>query len=256
VIDPRALVDPAAELAPDVEVGPYTVIGAEVVIGAGTRIGPHAVIMGTTRIGERNRIFQFASVGDDPQDKKYAGERTRLEIGNGNVIREFCTITRGTVQDQGVTRIGDDNLFMAYTHVAHDCVIGSHVIMANCATLGGHVHLDDWVVMGGFSAVHQFGKVGAHAFLANNSAVTRDVPPYVMVVGQPAVPHSVNAEGLKRRGFTAEQIRNIREAYRILYRSDLLLADAVEKLQGLGVTQPEIRPFVEFIRASTRGLIR
>jgi UDP-N-acetylglucosamine acyltransferase len=256
VIDPRALVDPAAELAPDVEVGPYTVIGAEVVIGAGTRIGPHAVIMGTTRIGERNRIFQFASVGDDPQDKKYAGERTRLEIGNGNVIREFCTINRGTVQDQGVTRIGDDNLFMAYTHVAHDCVIGSHVIMANCATLGGHVHLDDWVVMGGFSAVHQFGKVGAHAFLANNSAVTRDVPPYVMVVGQPAVPHSVNAEGLKRRGFTAEQIRNIREAYRILYRSDLLLADAVEKLQGLGVTQPEIRPFVEFIRASTRGLIR
>jgi UDP-N-acetylglucosamine acyltransferase len=256
VIDPRALVDPAAELAPDVEVGPYTVIGAEVVIGAGTRIGPHAVIMGTTRIGERNRIFQFASVGDDPQDKKYAGERTRLEIGNGNVIREFCTINRGTVQDQGVTRIGDDNLFMAYTHVAHDCVIGSHVIMANCATLGGHVHLDDWVVMGGFSAVHQFGKVGAHAFLANNSAVTRDVPPYVMVVGQPAVPHSVNAEGLKRRGFTAEQIRNIREAYRILYRSDLLLANAVEKLQGLGVTQPEIRPFVEFIRASTRGLIR
>jgi UDP-N-acetylglucosamine acyltransferase len=256
VIDPRALIDPAAELAPGVEVGPYSVIGAEVVIGAGTRIGPHAVIKGATRIGANNRIYQFASIGDDPQDKKYAGERTRLEIGNGNVFREFCTINRGTVQDAGVTRIGDDNLFMAYAHVAHDCVIGSHVIMANCATLGGHVHLDDWVVMGGFSAVHQFGKVGAHAFLANNSAVTRDVPPYVMVVGQPAVPHSVNAEGLKRRGFTAEQIRNIREAYRILYRSDLLLADAVEKLEGLGVTQPEIRPFVEFIRASTRGLIR
>ena len=256
MIDPRALVDPGAELAADVEVGPFTVIGPEVVIGAGTRIGPHAVIKGPTRIGERNRIFQFASIGDDPQDKKYAGERTRLEIGNGNVFREFCTINRGTVQDAGVTRIGDDNLFMAYTHVAHDCVIGSHVIMANCATLGGHVHLDDWVGMGGFSAVHQFGKVGAHAYLANNAAVTRDVPPYVLVVGQPAVPHSVNAEGLKRRDFTAEQIRNIREAYRILYRSDLLLADAVEQLKGLGVTQPEIRPFVDFIGASARGLIR
>jgi UDP-N-acetylglucosamine acyltransferase len=256
VIDPRALVDNSAELAPDVEVGPYTVIGAEVVIGAGTRIGPHAVIKGPTRIGAGNRIFQFASIGDDPQDRKYAGERTRLEIGNGNVFREFCTINRGTVQDQGVTRIGDDNLFMAYTHVAHDCVIGSHVIMANCATLGGHVHLDDWVGMGGFSAVHQFGKVGAHAYLANNAGVTGDVPPYVMAVGRPAEPHSVNAEGLKRRGFSAEQIRNIREAYRILYRSDLLLADAVDRLAGLGATQPEIRLFVEFIRASTRGLIR
>jgi UDP-N-acetylglucosamine acyltransferase len=256
VIDPRALVDPSAELAPDVEVGPYTVIGAEVVIGAGTRIGPHAVIKGPTRIGAGNRIYQFASIGDDPQDKKYAGERTRLEIGNGNVFREFCTINRGTVQDAGVTRIGDENLFMVYTHVAHDSVIGSHVIMANCAMLGGHVHLDDWVVMGGFSGVHQYCKVGAHAFLANNAAVTRDVPPYVMAVGQPAAPHSVNAEGLKRRGFSAEQIRNIREAYRIVYRSDLLLADAVAKLKGLGAAQPEIRPFVEFIRASTRGLIR
>lgn len=256
MIDPRALVDPGAELAQDVEVGPYTVIGAEVVIGAGTRVGPHAVIKGPTRIGAGNRIHQFASIGDDPQDRKYAGERTRLEIGNGNVFREFCTINRGTVQDQGVTRIGDDNLFMAYTHVAHDCVIGSHVIMANCATLGGHVHLNDWVGMGGFSAVHQFGKVGAHAYLANNAGVTGDVPPYVMAVGRPAQPHSVNAEGLKRRGFTAEQIRNIKEAYRILYRSDLLLADAVERLKGVATTQPEIRPFVDFIGASTRGLIR
>jgi UDP-N-acetylglucosamine acyltransferase len=256
VIDPRALVDPGAELAQDVEVGPYTVIGAEVVIGAGTRVGPHAVIKGPTRIGAGNRIHQFASIGDDPQDRKYAGERTRLEIGNGNVFREFCTINRGTVQDQGVTRIGDDNLFMAYTHVAHDCVIGSHVIMANCATLGGHVHLNDWVGMGGFSAVHQFGKVGAHAYLANNAGVTGDVPPYVMAVGRPAQPHSVNAEGLKRRGFTAEQIRNIKEAYRILYRSDLLLADAVERLQGVATTQPEIGPFVDFIGASTRGIIR
>ena len=256
MIDPRAVVDPGAELAAGVEVGPFTVIGPGVVIGAGTRIGPHVVLRGPTRIGERNRIFQFASIGEDPQDQKYAGETTRLEIGNGNVFRESCTISRGTVQDAGVTRIGDDNLFMAYTHVGHDCVIGSHVIMANCATLAGHVHLDDWVGMGGFSGVHQYCKVGAHAYLANNAAVTRDVPPYVMAVGQPAVPHSVNAEGLKRRGFSAAQIRNIREAYRILYRSDLLLADAVEKLRGLGATQPEIRPFVDFIGASTRGLIR
>lgn len=256
MIDPHALVDPSAELAPDVEVGPYAVIGPEVVVGAGTRIGPHVVIKGPTRIGERNRIFQFASIGDDPQDMKYAGERTRLEIGHDNVFREFCTINRGTVQDQGVTRIGDANLFMAYTHVAHDCLIGNHVIMANCATLGGHVHLGDWVGMGGFSGVHQFGKVGAHAYIANNAGVTGDVPPYVMAVGRPAEPHSVNAEGLKRRGFTPDQIRNIREAYRILYRSDLLLADALTRLAALATTQSEIRPFVDFIGAATRGIIR
>lgn len=255
-IHPTALVDPKAELDASVRIGPYAVIGPQVRIGAGTTVGAHCVIDGYTTIGRDNRIFPFASVGAPPQDKKYAGEPTRLEIGNGNVFREFCTVNRGTAQDQAVTRIGDDNLFMAYTHVAHDCVIGSHVIMANCATLAGHVHLDDWVGMGGFSAVHQFGKVGAHAYLANNAGVTGDVPPYVMAVGRPAEPHSVNVEGLKRRGFSAEQIRNIREAYRILYRSDLLLADAVEKLKGLAATQPEIRPFVDFIGASTRGLIR
>ena len=256
MIDPHALIDPSAEVAAGVQIGPFTVIGPGVAIGAGTHVGPHVVIKGPTRIGERNRIFQFASIGEDPQDKKYAGETTRLEIGNDNVFREFCTVNRGTAQDRGVTRIGDDNLFMAYTHVAHDCVIGSHVIMANCATLGGHVLLDDWVGMGGFSAVHQFCKIGAHAYLANNAAVTGDVPPYVMAVGRPAEPHSVNSEGLKRRGFSPEQIRNIREAYRVLYRSDLLLADATEKLQALAATLPEIRPFVDFIGGSTRGLIR
>ncbi|MCC7461348.1 MAG: acyl-ACP--UDP-N-acetylglucosamine O-acyltransferase [Gammaproteobacteria bacterium] len=256
MIDPRALVDPSAEIGAGVAIGPFTVIGPGVVIGTGTRIGPHAVIQGPTRIGERNRIFQFASIGADPQDKKYAGEPTWLEIGNDNVFREFCTINRGTVQDRGITRIGNDNLFMASAHVAHDCVIGSHVIMANCATLGGHVQLGDWVGMGGFSGVHQFCQVGAHAYLANNAAVTGDVPPYVMAVGRPAEPHSVNSEGLKRRGFTPEQIRNIREAYRVLYRSELLLADATSKLKELAATQPEIRLLVDFIAASTRGLIR
>jgi UDP-N-acetylglucosamine acyltransferase len=204
-------------------VGPFAIIDAEVVIGAGTTVGPHAVINGPTRIGARNRIFQFASIGSDPQDKKYRGERSYLEIGDQNVFREFCTVNRGTANDQGVTRIGSHNLFMAYTHVAHDCVLGDHIVMANCATLAGHVHLGDWVHMGGLSAAHQFSKVGVHAFIANNTAVTRDVPPYVMAVGQPAEPHSINAEGMRRRGFTAEQIRNVRNAFRILYQSDLKL---------------------------------
>jgi UDP-N-acetylglucosamine acyltransferase len=256
VIDSHAIVSPQAELASDVVVGPFTVIGPDVVIGAGTIIGPHAVINGPTRIGAGNHIFQFASIGDAPQDKKYRGEPTRLEIGDRNVFREFVTVNRGTTHDQGVTRIGSDNLFMAYTHVAHDCQVGSHCVLANCATLGGHVQLGDWVIMGGLSGIHQHAKVGAHAFIANNAAVTRDVPPYIMAVGQPAQPHSVNSEGLKRRGFTPEQIRNIRTAYRILYRSDLKLEEAVESLKVLAETQPEIRPFVEFIGTSTRSLVR
>jgi UDP-N-acetylglucosamine acyltransferase len=256
VIDERAVVSPRAELGPGVEVGPFTVIGAGVVIGARTRIGPHAVIMGPTTIGEDNRIFQFSSIGDAPQDKKYNGEPTRLEIGSRNVFREFCTINRGTTHDEGVTRIGDDNLFMSYAHVAHDCRIGNQIVMVNCATLGGHVELGDWVIMGGLSAVHQYCKVGTHAFVANNAAVTRDVPPYVMAVGQPAVPHSVNSEGLKRRGFTAAQIRNIRNAYRTLYREERPLAEAVSRLTALVPAQPELRVFVDFIGRSTRSLIR
>jgi UDP-N-acetylglucosamine acyltransferase len=256
MIDPKAIVAPGAKIAADVSIGPFTVVGPEVEIGAGTRIGPHAVITGATRIGARNKIFQFASVGDDPQDKKYKGEPTRLEIGDENVIREFTTINRGTAQGGGVTRIGDDNLFMAYTHVAHDCQVGSHCVLANEGTLGGHVELGDWVILGGGSAIHQFTKIGAHAFLANNTAVTRDVPPYVMAVGQPSVPHSINSEGLKRRGFTPEQIRNIKNAFRILYRSDLLLADAVKELAALVPAQPELKIFVDFIGDSTRSLIR
>jgi UDP-N-acetylglucosamine acyltransferase len=255
-IHPTALVSPEAELAEGVEVGAYAVIGAGVQVGAHTRVGPHAVIQGPARIGADNQIFQFASVGSAPQDKKYKGEPTRLEIGDRNVIRECVTLNRGTVQDQGVTRIGNDNLFMAYAHVAHDCQIGNHCILANSATLGGHVQLGDWVIMGGLSGIHQFCKVGAHAFIANNAAVTRDVPPYVMAVGQPAAAHSVNSEGLKRRGFTPDQVRNIRNAFRVLYRSGLKLADAQAQLAALVQEQPELAMLVEFLPQSTRSIVR
>lgn len=255
-IHPTAQVAPEAELGDGVEVGAYAVIGPGVTIGANTRIGPHAVIQGPTRIGADNQVFQFASVGSAPQDKKYKGEPTRLEIGDRNVIRECVTLNRGTTKDQGVTRIGDDNLFMAYAHVAHDCRVGNQCVLANNATLGGHVQLGDWVIMGGLSAIHQFCKVGAHAFIANNAAVTRDVPPYVMAVGQPAAAHSVNSEGLKRRGFSPEQIRNIRNAFRTLYRSGLKLADATAQLEALALEQPELRLIVEFLPTSTRSIVR
>ena len=256
MIDARAVVSPQAELAVDVEVGPFTVIGPGVRIGARTRIASHVVVNGPTRIGVDNHIFQFASIGDAPQDKKYRGEPTRLEIGDRNVFCEFCTVNRGTTHDEGVTRVGDDNLFMAYTHVAHDCQVGSRIVMANGATLGGHVQVGDWVIMGGYAGVHQFCKIGAHAFIANNSAVTRDVPPYVLAVGQPAKPHSINSEGLKRRGFSAAQIRVLRDAYRTLYRRELPLAEAVTELTAVAVEHPEVRPLLEFIDAATRSLIR
>jgi len=256
VIDPHALVSPQAKLAADVTVGPFSIIGPHVEIGARTIVGPHVVINGPTKIGVDNRIFQFASIGDAPQDKKYNGEPTRLEIGDRNVFRESCTINRGTAQGHGVTRIGDDNLFMAYSHVAHDCIIGSKAVFANCAALGGHVEIGDWVSLGGLTAVHQYVKIGAHAFLAGGAIVQRDVPPYVMVAGNPAEPRMVNSEGLKRRGFDEEQIRQIREAYRILYRSDLKLADALEKLRPIADTRSEIKAFVDFIDSSTRSLVR
>ncbi|HEX8756920.1 MAG TPA: acyl-ACP--UDP-N-acetylglucosamine O-acyltransferase [Steroidobacteraceae bacterium] len=256
MIDPHAIVSPQAELAADVTVGPFSVIGPEVRIGAGTVVGPHAVITGRTTIGANNRIYQFASLGDAPQDKKYAGEPTRLEIGDRNIFRESCTINRGTTHDKAVTRIGSDNLFMAYAHVAHDCAVGSNTVFANCASLGGHVEIGDWVILGGLTAVHQFCKVGAHAFLAGGAIVTRDVPPYVMVAGNPSVPHAVNSEGLKRRGFTEEQIRSIREAYRTVYRCDLKLSEALERLEPAAQEQRELRLFVDFIRSSTRSIIR
>lgn len=256
MIDPHAIVSPQAELAADVTVGPFSVIGPQVRIGPGTIVGPHVVITGQTTIGANNRIHQFASLGDAPQDKKYADEPTRLEIGDRNVFRESSTMNRGTAQDKGVTRIGDDNLFMAYSHVAHDCVVGSNTVFANCASLGGHVEIGDWVILGGLSAVHQHCKIGAHAFLAGGAIVTRDVPPYVMVAGNPSSPHMVNSEGLKRRGFSEEQVRSVREAYRLVYRADLKLSEALERLEPSAAQQPELRLFVDFIRSSTRSIIR
>jgi len=256
VIDRQAIVSPQAELAADVTVGPFSIIGPGVQIGPRTVVGPHVVLNGPTKIGADNRIYQFASIGDAPQDKKYNGEPTRLEIGDRNIFRESSTVNRGTAQGYGITRIGDDNLFMAYSHVAHDCIVGNKIVFANCAALAGHVEIGDWTILGGLTAVHQFVKIGAHAFLAGGAIVQRDVPPYVMVAGNPAVPHMVNAEGLKRRGFDEDQVKNVRNAYRILYRSDLKLAEATEKLRVLGETQPEVKAFVDFVASSTRSIVR
>ncbi len=256
MIDPRAVIAPDAELADGVEVGPFAVIGPGVAIGAGSRIAPHAVVMGPTTLGRDNRVFQFASIGDAPQDRKYAGEPTRLTVGDCNVFREFCSINRGTAGGRGETRIADDCLFMAYSHVAHDCIVGSHCIMSNCTALAGHVELGDWVILSGYAGIHQFCKVGAHSFLANNAAVTRDVPPYLLVAGSPAEPKGVNSEGLKRRGFTAAEITNIKSAYRVLYRSGLKLAEAAEQIRVLVPSQPELKLLVDFLDASERSIIR
>jgi UDP-N-acetylglucosamine acyltransferase len=256
LIHPSAVIDPGAVLDSRVEVGPFAVIGAGVEIGAGTRIGPHAVLRGPTRIGQDNRIFQFASVGEDPQDMKYGGEETRLEMGDRNQVRECATLHRGTVQDQGVTRVGNDNLFMAYTHVAHDCRIGNHVIMANAASLGGHVEIQDWAILGGFTIVHQFCRIGAHSFCAMGSALSRDVPPYVTVGGQPAAPHGINAEGLRRRGFSPAAITAIKRAYRALYMGGLKLDEALERIRVLAETCPEVAPLAAFVSDSRRSIVR
>jgi len=256
VIDSRAVISPQAQLAEDVTVGPFAVIGPGVSVGPRTIIGAHAVIDQHTHIGADNHIFQFASLGAAPQDKKYRGEPTRLVIGDRNVFREFCTVNRGTVQGKGVTTVGSDCLLMAYTHVAHDCEIGDKVILANCATMGGHVQIGDWAQLGGLAALHQFCKVGAHAFVGGGSIVSGDVPPYVTIAGNPARPHAVNAEGLKRRGFTEEQIRTLRTAYRILYRSELKLAEARAQLVELAATEPVVDALVKFIDASARGITR
>jgi UDP-N-acetylglucosamine acyltransferase len=256
LIDPRAVVDPRARIAEGVEVGPFAVIGPDVTVGTGSWIGPHAVVKGPTTLGRDTKVFQFASVGDAPQDRKYAGEPTKLTVGDRNVFREFCSINRGTAQGRGETRIGDDCLFMAYSHVAHDCIVGNQCIMSNCTALAGHVELGDWVILSGYSAIHQFCKIGAHAFLANNAAVTRDVPPYLLVAGSPAEPKGINSEGLKRRGFGAAQVANIKNAYRILYRSGLKLAEATEQLRTLVPEQPELAAFVDFLAASERSIIR
>ena len=256
MIDSRAVVSPRADLAPDVEVGPFSVIGADVILGPGTVVGPHVVIHGPTRMGAANRIYQFASIGEAPQDKKYRGEPTRLEIGDRNVFREYCTVNRGTAQGKGVTTVGHDGLFLTGSHIAHDSVIGDHVVFSNVASIAGHVEIGSWVQLGGLSAIHQFCHIGDHAFVGGGAIVSRDVPPYVTITGNPAIPHGVNAEGLRRRGFTPEQIRHIRNAYRILYRMELKLEEAVERLAGLAREQPELERLVTFISRSTRSLTR
>ena len=255
-IHPTAIVSPEAELDGSVSVGPYAVIGPGVHIGAGTTVGSHALLKGPATIGRDNRIFGFAIIGEDPQDKKYGGELTRLEIGDRNTFREFCTVHRGTVQDKGVTRIGTDNWIMAYVHIAHDCVVANDVICSNNTTLAGHVQVDDHVICGGFSAIHQFCRLGAHSFLGGFAAITRDVPPYVMVAGQPTAPHGINSEGLKRRGFSTEQLRNLKDAYRILYREGLQLTEARDRIAALAESQSELRILVDFIDTSERSLIR
>lgn len=256
MIHTSAIIEDGARLGNDVSVGAYSIIGPEVELGDGCWVGPHVVVTGRTRIGPGTRIYQFASIGDAPQDKKYAGEDTALEIGASNTIREYVTINRGTASGGGITRVGDDNLFMAYCHIAHDCQVGSHIVGANGATLAGHVVVGDWVIFAGFSGAHQFCRIGAHAFLGMYGGVNQDVPAYLMVSGQPPRPRGINAEGLKRRGFSKEQIRNIREAYRIIYRAGLGRDEAVARLQTLALEQPEIQPMIDSIMASQRGLLR
>ncbi|MCH9698384.1 MAG: acyl-ACP--UDP-N-acetylglucosamine O-acyltransferase [Gammaproteobacteria bacterium] len=256
MIDKLAVVDQHARIADSADIGPYSCIGADVVIGENTVIGPHVVIKGPTTIGANNRIFQFSSIGEDPQDKKYAQERTELLIGDHNVIREYCTINRGTVQDNKITRIGHHNLFMAYTHIAHDCVIGSQVVMSNGASLAGHVRLGDHVVLGGFSLVHQFTHIGDYCFSAMGSAVSQDIPPYIMVAGNPTKPHSINIVGLERHGFSLDVINEIRRAYKIIYKSGLKLGDAIAVLSDMTHECPEIQCMVDFLRQSNRGIIR
>jgi len=260
LIHPTALIDPKAELDASVAVGAYSIIGPHVRVGAGTVVGPHVVIEGHTTIGEDNKFFQFSSIGAAPQDKKWAGEPTRLEIGSRNTIREFCTFNTGTAQDAGVTRLGDDNWISAYVHLAHDCQVGSNTIFSNNAQLAGHVHIGDWVILSGFANVHQFCKIGAHAFVGMSTSLTQDVPPYVLLSGNPAAAHGVNIEGLKRRGFTRPQIDGVRAAYKLIYRSNLTLEEAKAALFEEEMASPEaaeqIRAMREFLNGASRGIVR
>lgn len=256
MIHPTAVVHPGARLADDVQIGPYTIVGEHVEIGAGTTVGAHSVLTGHTRVGRNNRIFHFVSLGEVPQDKKYGGEDTRLEIGDGNVIREYCSLNVGTALDKGVTRIGNNNWIMAYVHIAHDCTVGNGTVFANCATLAGHVQVGDFAVLGGFTLVHQFARIGAHVMTAMGSACFLDVPPYVTVAGNKARPYGINAEGLRRRGFSAESIERIRRAYKTLYRSGLSLEEARAALARSAASEPELVPLVEFLQQAGRGITR
>lgn len=255
-IHPTAIIENGAILHESVEIGAYAIVGPHVTIGENTIIGHHASVVGHTKIGKNNHIYQYASVGEAPQDKKYKGEPTSLEIGDNNTIREFCTLNIGTVGGSGVTKLGNHNWIMAYCHIAHDCIVGDNTIFANSVALGGHVVVRDWAILGGHSVVHQFCIVGAHVMVAGTTAVTHDVPPYVMAFGYRAEPKGINSEGLKRRGFTAQQIENIRQAYKILYRNGLSYNDAKAQIKDLSNELEELKIFVQFFDESTRGIIR
>jgi UDP-N-acetylglucosamine acyltransferase len=259
-IHPTAIVHPSAELAATASVGAYSLIGAHVRIGEGTSIGPHCVIEGHTTLGRDNRVFQFCSLGAQPQDKKYAGEPTQLIIGDRNTIREFCTFNLGTVQDGGITRLGDDNWMMAYTHLAHDCQVGNKTIFANNAQCAGHVHVGDWAILGGFTAVHQFVHIGAHSMTGLGTGLTQDLPPFVMVTGNPAQAHGINAEGLKRRGFSADRIAAVKQMHRALYRKGLALEAARAEIEamhaGAGEAAADIELVLGFLAGATRGIVR
>jgi UDP-N-acetylglucosamine acyltransferase len=256
LIDQTAIIDKNAQVANDVSIGPFSVIGPDVSIGSGTVIGSHVVIKGPTSIGKENRIYQFTSIGEDPQDKKYASEITRLEIGDRNTIREFTSMHRGTQQDSCLTKIGNDNLFMAYTHVAHDCIIGDNVIMANGASLAGHVHLNSNAILGGFTLVHQFTQVGQYSFAAMGSAITQDIPPFIMVGGKPTRPHGINSVGMERNGISVEDIRLIRNAYKIIYKMNLRLEDAIEKMEEMASDSKQLSDMISFLRNVSRGILR
>lgn len=255
-IHSTAIVDPKAELAHDVIIGAYSIIGPDVKIDSGTIIGPHVVVTGHTSIGKNNQIFQFSSLGEAPQDKKYQAEPTKLEIGDHNTIREFCTFNRGTSQDKGVTKIGNHNWIMAYVHIAHDCHVHNNTILANNSSLAGHVDMDDFAILGGFTLIHQFCKIGQHVITAVGSVVFKDIPPYVTASGYDANPHGINAEGLKRRGFSVDSITNIKRAYKTLYRQSLTLDEAKLTLSQQAITAPELSLLVDFLNRSTRGIIR
>lgn len=257
MIHSTAIIDPSSQIGEDVSIGAYSVIGPGVEIGRNTVISSHVMIAGPTRIGNNNKIHPFSSVGADPQDKKFQGEaESFLEIGNDNVIREYCSINRGTALGGGVTRLGDSNWIMAYVHIAHDCILGSHNILANNTTLAGHVAIDDHVTLGGFTGIHQFCHIGSYSFTARASMVLKDIPPYLMAAGNSAKPYGLNKEGLKRNGFTADVINNIRRAYRILYQEGLVLAEAMIRLDDLARESVEVHSFLEFLKKSERGIIR
>ncbi len=256
MIDSRAIIDPSAKIAENVEISPYSIIGPGVEIDEGTLIGPHVVISSNTKIGRNNKIHAFVALGGDPQHTHYQGESTYLEIGDNNIVREFCTLNRGTPEGGGVTRIGNRNFFMAYAHVAHDCMIGNDIILANNASLGGHVTVEDFVVFGAFCGIHQYVKIGAHSFLGRSTKIVQDIPPYVLVTGLPGGPIGINSVGLKRRGFSDKTIRNLRRAYVIVYRRGLRLKDAIDELSAMVDDCPEIQLFIAALKNSKRGVAR